>query len=260
MERTQQISEVGDESEVSLAPSRSLWEKANAGIPPGVVTVENQYSPFTSNQSIEQNSDISISPSFCQHTNQNPNMKLQPQDFAVEGRRNASWYEKKPTKLSLLQVPEIANGALNGQANEASHGMGETVYSADPLMAQEDCYTVNPSLLPIFQAIISKHGDITKNCPLHSPFMRTSVLEGICEVVQELQRKELMELDNGQLYTYYEAVKHALTMNVNVSWLLLRLDQIHDAVKSFVEIKKLVDEKILRLKCIEQMKKDLSES
>ncbi|KAK2989110.1 hypothetical protein RJ640_018899 [Escallonia rubra] len=255
--RTQQIIEVEDESKVSLAPSRSLWKQANAGIPPGVLTVENQNSPFTSNQSIEQKSHTGILPSTCQHTNQNPNMKLQTQDFAVEGQRNASWCEKKPTTLSLLQVPEIANGSLNGQANEVSHGMREIVYKADPLMAQEDCYTVNPSLLPIFQAIISKHGDITKNCPLHSSFMRTSVLEGICKVVQELQRKELMELDNGQLYSYYEAVKDALTMNVNVSWLLLRLDQIHDAVKSFAEIKKLVDEKTLRIKRIEQMKKDL---
>ncbi|KAK4365381.1 hypothetical protein RND71_016739 [Anisodus tanguticus] len=69
--------------------------------------------------------------------------------------------------------------------------------------------SMNPSLEPTFLAICEKYGDITKDCPMESGYMLTSVLEVICKVVQELQKKRLTEVDRNLLGSYYLVVKDA---------------------------------------------------
>ncbi|XP_059276212.1 uncharacterized protein LOC132030548 isoform X3 [Lycium ferocissimum] len=117
--------------------------------------------------------------------------------------------------------------------------------------------TMNPSLEPTFLAICDKHGDITKDCPMESGEMLTSVLEVICKVVQELQKKHLTEVDRNVLDSYYLVVKDAEKMKVNVNWLRTRLDEIRDAINCIVETKKLNDEKNRFAERIENEKKDL---
>ncbi|XP_060211045.1 uncharacterized protein LOC132638075 [Lycium barbarum] len=102
--------------------------------------------------------------------------------------------------------------------------------------------TMNPSLEPTFLAIRKKHGDITKDCPMESGDMLTSVLEVICKAVQELQKKRLTEVDRNLLNSYYLVVKDAEKMKVNVNWLRIRLDEIRDAINCIVETKKINDE------------------
>ncbi|PHU28214.1 hypothetical protein BC332_00307 [Capsicum chinense] len=116
---------------------------------------------------------------------------------------------------------------------------------------------MNPSLEPTFLAIVKKHGDITKDCPLESGYMLTSVLEAICKVVQELQQKHFSEFDCNLLNSYCSVFQDAEKMNVNVNWLRTRLDEIKDAVNCIIETKELNDEKNTLAKQIENEKEGL---
>ncbi|OIT36265.1 PREDICTED: uncharacterized protein LOC109242257 [Nicotiana attenuata] len=121
----------------------------------------------------------------------------------------------------------------------------------------KETISLNPSLEPTFLAIQEKHGDITKDCPLESGQMLSSVLAVICKVVQELQKKHLTDVDCNLLNSYYLVVKDAEKMKVNVNWLRARLDEIKDAVNSIVETKNLNDEKNRLAELIENEKRNL---
>ncbi|KAK4428140.1 hypothetical protein Salat_1583000 [Sesamum alatum] len=76
--------------------------------------------------------------------------------------------------------------------------------------------------------------------------MKTLVLLGICKVVQELEKKQLKDIDVSTLDSYYTAVRDAKNMKVNVQWL-------HDRVA-----KGMVDERNRRLENIDNRKKEMS--
>ncbi|CAI9755442.1 unnamed protein product [Fraxinus pennsylvanica] len=106
-------------------------------------------------------------------------------------------------------------------------------------------------------SITEKHGDITKDCLLESDRMKTLVLFGICEVVQDLQKKQLKEIDVSMLESCYSAVQDAEKMKMNVKWLRNRLDEIKDATLSAGEALRLMDEKKRLMKSIENKRKDI---
>nr|XP_016461451.1 PREDICTED: uncharacterized protein LOC107784782 [Nicotiana tabacum] len=145
---------------------------------------------------------------------------------------------------NFLQQVAVAFKEVKANQEESTRLVKETV-------------SLNPSLEPTFLAIREKHGDITKDCPLESGQMLSSVLEVICKVVQELQKKRLTDVDRNVLNSYYLVVKDAEKMKVNVNWLRARLDEIKDAVNSIVETKNLNDEKNRLAELIENEKRDL---
>ncbi|XP_022853694.1 uncharacterized protein LOC111375129 [Olea europaea var. sylvestris] len=106
-------------------------------------------------------------------------------------------------------------------------------------------------------SITEKHGDITKDCLLESDRMKTLVLFGICEVVQDLQKKQLKDIDISMLESCYSAVQDAEKMKMNVKWLRNRLDEIKDAMVSAGEALRLMDEKKRLMKSIDNKKKDI---
>ncbi|KAI3453705.1 hypothetical protein Pfo_010368 [Paulownia fortunei] len=110
---------------------------------------------------------------------------------------------------------------------------------------------------PTIDAIKAKHGDIDKDCNLKSLWMRKLNLFGICNVVKELQMKRLDELDIVSLELYYDVVRDMETLNINVKWLLERLDQIKEAIISRYEAKVLNDEKNERMKNLEEKRKEV---
>uniref|UniRef100_M1AWC5 Phospholipase n=1 Tax=Solanum tuberosum TaxID=4113 RepID=M1AWC5_SOLTU len=117
--------------------------------------------------------------------------------------------------------------------------------------------SMSPSLEPTFLAIVKEYGDITSDCSLESGYMLTSVLEAICKVVQELQKKHLAEFDCDLFNSYCSVVRDAEKMKVNVKWLETRLDEIKNAVNCIVETKKLNDEKNRIVEQINDDKKNL---
>ncbi|KAL6543477.1 hypothetical protein OROHE_010099 [Orobanche hederae] len=52
-------------------------------------------------------------------------------------------------------------------------------------------------------------------------------------MVEDLQKKQLKDLDGNSLDSYYTAVRDAENLKVDVEWLHNRLDEIRDACKLF---------------------------
>ncbi|KAL7111684.1 hypothetical protein ACP275_05G105300 [Erythranthe tilingii] len=145
---------------------------------------------------------------------------------------------------------------LQQVANALNHNMlGNAV---DGTKVNSRFSDMDKNLADTLKAINEKYGDITKDCSLESDCMKTLVLIGVCKVVQDLQKKQLEELDIGFLDSCYTAVRDAESMKVNVRWLSDRLDEIKDAVRSSDEGKRLVDERNRRLENIDKEKKEVS--
>lgn len=79
------------------------------------------------------------------------------------------------------------------------------------------------------ESINAKHGTINKDCTLETEHMRT-VMFGIWGLLNELQNKKLDEMDMSPLLLYYEVAGDAEKLNINMKWLLKRLDEIKDAI------------------------------
>ncbi|KAK4426753.1 hypothetical protein Salat_1444000 [Sesamum alatum] len=107
-------------------------------------------------------------------------------------------------------------------------------------------------------AINKKYGDITQDCSLESDCMKTLVLLGICKVVQELEKKQLKDIEVSTLDSYYTVVRNVKNMKVNVQWLNDRLDEIKDVVILSEAAKGMVDERNRHLESIDNRKKELS--
>lgn len=118
-------------------------------------------------------------------------------------------------------------------------------------------FSTNSSLGQILHNIINKHGDISKECSFLPSFVLTTMLEGICRVVQELEGKKLDELDCSILDAYDSFLQDAERMKFNVKWLRVRVGELGNAARSFIETKEATYEKAERMERIEDMKKDL---
>ncbi|KAM3233238.1 hypothetical protein P3L10_018597 [Capsicum annuum] len=103
--------------------------------------------------------------------------------------------------------------------------------------------SMDSNLESTFQAICKKYGNIAKVCLLESGDILTSILKVICEVVLDLQKKCLSEVDRNLLDSYYLVVKDAEKLKVDVKWLRTRLDEIKDAISCIVEKNKINDER-----------------
>ncbi|KAL7150342.1 hypothetical protein ABFS83_05G105900 [Erythranthe nasuta] len=145
---------------------------------------------------------------------------------------------------------------LQQVANALNHNMLEN--AVDGTKVNSRFSDMDKNLADTLKAINEKYGDITKDCSLESDCMKTLVLIGVCKVVQDLQKKQLEELDIGFLDSCYTAVRDAESMKVNVRWLSNRLDEIKDAVRSSDEGKRLVDERNRRLENIDKEKREVS--
>ncbi|KAL8498430.1 hypothetical protein ACS0TY_021672 [Phlomoides rotata] len=113
------------------------------------------------------------------------------------------------------------------------------------------------NLVRTIKAIEKMHGDITKNCLLESDCMKTLVLIGICQVVQDMQKKRLKDVDISSLESHYTAVRDAENMKVNVQWLRNRLDEIKDAVSLSSEAIGIENERNGLLVTIDRKKSEL---
>lgn len=167
-----------------------------------------------------------------------------------EGQRtNGARCDHKTNKFSDIDfsfLQQVANAFEEVKANQEK----STKFAKESI-------SVSPSLEPTFLSIVKKHGDISSDCPLESSYMLTSVLEAICKVVQELQKKRLADFDCDLLNSYCSVVRDAERMKVNVKWLKTRLDEIKDAVNCIVKTKKLSNEKNRLEEQIKDDKKDL---
>ncbi|KAK4422614.1 hypothetical protein Salat_1843900 [Sesamum alatum] len=108
-------------------------------------------------------------------------------------------------------------------------------------------------------AIKSKYGDIDKDCSLKSECMRKLNIYGICNVLRELQKKNIDELDIASIEAFYDVIRDLEKLNIGIGWLRQRFDQIKDAIKSREEAMVLNLERIERVKNVEEKMKEVEE-
>lgn len=247
--------------------------------------IKEQSSLQANNQVGEHGTQINTSPSPHHLVGQQTNMKGKTHDISVDKNQasavqrstfHAQDIEETLIDISLTEVPgpvsgyeRVGNVGRNRQISEGidpkilQHVANALQYMAGSQSAVDDTKVksrsadVKKNLAHTLKAINKKHGDITRDCSLESDCMKTLVLLGICKVVQDLQKKQLKDLDISSLDSYYTAVRDAENMKVNVQWLHSRLDEIKDAVKLTDEGKGLVNERNRRLETIDRKKKEL---
>ncbi|XVF39114.1 hypothetical protein PTKIN_Ptkin01aG0009400 [Pterospermum kingtungense] len=115
----------------------------------------------------------------------------------------------------------------------------EGITSADKSGKPEQRYPVRPSLVSTLGAIIKKHGDIARDCPLPSGELLTHALERVCEAVKDLEALQFNELQRSFLDSLYSTISYAELLKLNVKWLRDRCDELMEAVSGVLQCKKL---------------------
>ncbi|KAI3453706.1 hypothetical protein Pfo_010369 [Paulownia fortunei] len=285
LSRQETETETRKPNQVSSTPLRRPHKQMSCFIRSLQISKE-QSSSEVDNQVGEQGSQSNISSSAHHLVRQRTNMKGKTRDIAVDKNRARATQrstfhthdiEETLIDISLTEVPgppvsgyeRVGNVGRNDQISQGidpkilQHVANALQYMAGSQTAIDDTKVksrnsdINKNLAHMLKAINKKHGDITQDCSLESDCMKTLVLLGICKVVQDLQKKQLKDLDISTLDSYYTAVRDAENMKVNVHWLRNRLDEIKDAVKLTNEAKGLANEKNRRLENIDNKKKEL---
>ncbi|GER30363.1 arabidopsis phospholipase-like protein [Striga asiatica] len=174
--------------------------------------------------------------------------------YEFKRKNNLNW------KTSDIVVSEKQAGEATEIFNFQNRNVDPKILHIANALDQMPVSTVNHSKLDLtrmLESINKKHGDITQDSVLESDCMKTFVLLGICNVMLDLERKQLNDIDVRGLVPYYTAVWDAENMKVNVQWLHERLDEIMVAVKLTDEEKVLVDEKKKRLVNLDMKKEEL---
>ncbi|KAJ4837649.1 hypothetical protein Tsubulata_032332 [Turnera subulata] len=100
---------------------------------------------------------------------------------------------------------------------------------ASPSMKVSE-YTIKAELAPILEAVLTKYGDICANSSSKSIQFRSSFLEIACGIIQKLQITALKDLTELELKSMLSSVHDLESLNVEVSWLHHRLDEILQAI------------------------------
>ncbi|KAM0001916.1 putative sister chromatid cohesion protein Pds5 [Helianthus debilis subsp. tardiflorus] len=117
-------------------------------------------------------------------------------------------------------------------------------------------YQVKESNADILEAVFRKHGDITADCIFETRFMRSSILEAVCEVVRRIQTNEVVEKmeDTERLVSDAEAV------HVDVAWLRPHLEAIRKKTECLERSNKLRETRKHALLVEAGVRKDLIET
>lgn len=143
-----------------------------------------------------------------------------------------SAYMEENECSSRQQTQSMTASLLNMIRDFDETADSNSMVMADDMKVEVGRYTVNSSLSKTLEAIMSKYGDIAKDCQLESNYMQTCILEGICRIVQKLEFLSFTHLKNDHLKSYYSTVEDALKMGLNVRWLHQRLEEIDLTVYS----------------------------
>ncbi|WJX89775.1 hypothetical protein P8452_71744 [Trifolium repens] len=90
-------------------------------------------------------------------------------------------------------------------------------------------YQVKEEFKPILGKIIRKHGDIAKNCVTEFMEIRSLLLEMICGVILEFEKKGVTEIKESVLKSKLAIVDGIKKLNVEVEWLIKRLAEVLEA-------------------------------
>jgi hypothetical protein len=89
-------------------------------------------------------------------------------------------------------------------------------------------YKVDAEFMPILSKIIDKHGDIAKNCKRSVEYC-SMLLERICRIVSELDKKNVNNIKEKELEKHIVLVDEIKANEIEVKWLHTRLTEIREA-------------------------------
>ncbi|WCJ43403.1 hypothetical protein M5689_024144 [Euphorbia peplus] len=123
-------------------------------------------------------------------------------------------------------------------------------------------FAVEEKYVQTLQALLEKHGDITKHCGIKCTKMLICALEGVCETVQDLQNMCFADLRKSHLKSMLSAISDAEMIKLDVKWLRKRYEEFVEAVEelkeyeALIDRKKQVDERVAVQELMESCKED----
>ncbi|XP_057419573.1 uncharacterized protein LOC130713789 [Lotus japonicus] len=120
-------------------------------------------------------------------------------------------------------------------------------------------YKVKPESRPILRKILSKHGDIARNCTVLTMTHRSLLLELICDIISELQGMNLGRIKEYDLNNMIALVNDIKNVEVDIEWLHLRLVEILEAIQLVHQSGTLKEKKEINRKFIEIVESKLEE-
>ncbi|CAM8902743.1 unnamed protein product [Rhodiola kirilowii] len=137
---------------------------------------------------------------------------------------------------SVTPLPVAADADVGSPTRSEKLGTGSSLQPekecppADVITVDVERYKVKPELSDTAQYILNKYGDVVSVTSLKGSLL-TYMLENVCQIYQKLEKSELMDLTNAELEAMRIELLDLQNMNVNVSWLLTRLEDIQNANK-----------------------------
>ncbi|XP_058745130.1 uncharacterized protein LOC131617877 [Vicia villosa] len=130
-------------------------------------------------------------------------------------------------------------------------------------------YHVKMEFRPILRRIIDKHGDIAQKCVTGSAKHRSELLEIICGIILDFEKKDVRSIKESSLRNKIALVDGIRNMKVEVEWLHKRLNDVLEAKEllmnsSNLKVKvaknrKIVKQSELELEECEAQKKELTD-
>ncbi|CAJ1938256.1 unnamed protein product [Sphenostylis stenocarpa] len=120
-------------------------------------------------------------------------------------------------------------------------------------------YQVKGEFIPLLRKILTKHGDVFENSLITTVKFRSALLETICEMISELEGKDLNKTTDDRLHNMIDLAKEMKNMKVNIEWLHLRLEEIYKARQILKQCGMLKERKDSNKKVIESVKIELEQ-
>ncbi|KAM7498499.1 hypothetical protein LguiA_022913 [Lonicera macranthoides] len=118
--------------------------------------------------------------------------------------------------------------------NQAANQTNLSSTSTDKLQPNFDPNSLRPDLIPIYDEILAKHGDIIKNCTLRSKIFKSTYSNGLCSILKDLQTTQVRNFNEYRLSEMLELLADMEKAGFNVEWLNTHLVKI----KKFLELNK----------------------
>lgn len=152
-----------------------------------------------------------------------------------------------------LQLTQMVNMWENeGDDEVESVGQSST-------MDRAEGYQVKEEFMPLLRKILTKHGDVFENSLILTARFRSVILEAICEIISELKDKDLNKITEDRLHNMIALANEMKTMQMNIEWLHLRLQEIYEARKILKQSGMLKERKDSNKRVIETAKRELDQ-
>ncbi|KAJ1386152.1 Phospholipase-like [Sesbania bispinosa] len=181
--------------------------------------------------------DIQASSNIEERSNKNHNKSV-----SMVGHPSPSFSHKLTEMINMLDDDDEVNSVRQSSPMDTDEG-----------------YHVKPESMPILRKILSKHGDIFKNCTVLSMKYRSMLLEMTCDIISELEEKDFGKIKEDYLQNMITAVNEMRNIKVDIEWLHLRLFQMLEARQVLKQYGMLKEEKESNRKIIDVVKTQLEE-